>query len=62
MDVMGIPRSNSAFAIQNSNAVLDDQVEARESAQDQLIARHREQDSFSARRVTLVTNPAVENS
>lgn len=38
------------------------QVEARESAQGKLNASYRGSDDFSTRRITLITDPAVENS
>lgn len=38
------------------------QAEARESAQGKLNASYRGSDEFSTRRVTLITDPAVENS
>ena len=38
------------------------QIEARESAQKKLNAGYPEGDSFSTRRVKLITDPAVENS
>lgn len=37
------------------------QVEARESAQGKLNASYHDDDQFSTRRVTLISDPAVEN-